>query len=554
MLIQQAAVRRRAAGARDLRRRGGHPRPARRPRSATSGARCTGRPTRSSRSPATSTHEEAVGLADGGVRDRQRRDARGSSRRPRCPPARACSPGGATPPRRSSRSRCPALPRDHPDALDARRCSTRCSATGCRAACSSACARRRGSPTTSARAWSSTPTPARSRSPRASTRRSCRRRSRRSSREVARLVDEPVPAEELAKAKAYLSGGLELRMDDTRHLASWLGGQEALHDRVYTLDEALEAVEGVPSADVQRARRPSCSATRSLRMAVVAPAAPPPRARAAPPPAAMTDDGRARRASPGPRPTSRPDARCRRSPRALHLRMGSLALARAELEAARRRAGSSTRRRCSTSPRRAGGPATSPGPGRPRTSPCERGRDAPLALVIAAEAIAAAGPAAEARRLADRARRAPPASRSTRCSRACRGARSGRTTRSTAAAAAAAAAGSGAAVPGTGGRGVEALAGGRAALAAGDVATAALRLGVAIRLEPGFAQGGARRARPGDGRAGARARRRRRAAAAGPRGRGARGVRSSRAARPPPGAGRRRPTPSGMLDEARRTA
>ena len=50
------------------------------------------------------------------------------------------------------------------------------------------------------------------------------------------------PADELAKAKAYLSGGLELRMEETRHLASWVGGQEALHDRVLTLEEALAAV------------------------------------------------------------------------------------------------------------------------------------------------------------------------------------------------------------------------------------------------------------------------------------------------------------------------
>ena len=33
-------------------------------------------------------------------------------------------------------------------------------------------------------------------------------------------------------------------MDETRHVASWIGGQEALHDRVLTLDEALEAVDG----------------------------------------------------------------------------------------------------------------------------------------------------------------------------------------------------------------------------------------------------------------------------------------------------------------------
>ncbi len=63
--------------------------------------------------------------------------------------------------------------------------------------------------------------------------------------ELERLRDELVPADELARAKAYLSGGLELRMDDSRHVASWLGGQEALHDRVLTLEEALAAIEAV---------------------------------------------------------------------------------------------------------------------------------------------------------------------------------------------------------------------------------------------------------------------------------------------------------------------
>ncbi len=87
--------------------------------------------------------------------------------------------------------------------------------------------------------------------------------------ELVRMVDEPVPAEELAKAKAYLSGGLELRMDDTRHLASWIGGQEALHDRVFTLDEALAAVEGVQSADVTRLAG-ELFRDEALRMAVVA--------------------------------------------------------------------------------------------------------------------------------------------------------------------------------------------------------------------------------------------------------------------------------------------
>lgn len=69
--------------------------------------------------------------------------------------------------------------------------------------------------------------------------------------ELRRLRDEPIPADELAKAKRYLSGGLELRMDETRHVASWIGGQEALHERVLTVDEALAAIAAVTSEDIQ---------------------------------------------------------------------------------------------------------------------------------------------------------------------------------------------------------------------------------------------------------------------------------------------------------------
>ncbi len=88
--------------------------------------------------------------------------------------------------------------------------------------------------------------------------------------ELERLRDQPVPADELARAKAYLSGGLELRMDDSRHVASWLGGQEALHDRVLTLEEALAAIDEVRPEDVQRVAG-EIFRDEVLRMAVVAP-------------------------------------------------------------------------------------------------------------------------------------------------------------------------------------------------------------------------------------------------------------------------------------------
>jgi predicted Zn-dependent peptidase len=90
-------------------------------------------------------------------------------------------------------------------------------------------------------------------------------------RELVALRDEPVPDDELHKAKAYLSGGLELRMEETRHLAAWIGGQEALHDRVLTLDEALDAIARVTAADIARLAG-ELFREDALRLAVVAPA------------------------------------------------------------------------------------------------------------------------------------------------------------------------------------------------------------------------------------------------------------------------------------------
>jgi predicted Zn-dependent peptidase len=89
--------------------------------------------------------------------------------------------------------------------------------------------------------------------------------------ELARLRDEPIPADELDKAKRYLSGGLELRMDETRHVASWIGGQEALHDRVLTVDEALAAIGAVTADDILRVAR-TLVQDDGLRLAAVAPA------------------------------------------------------------------------------------------------------------------------------------------------------------------------------------------------------------------------------------------------------------------------------------------
>jgi predicted Zn-dependent peptidase len=69
--------------------------------------------------------------------------------------------------------------------------------------------------------------------------------------ELRRLRDEPIPMDELDRARAYASGRLELKLEESRHVSAWLGVQEALHDRVLTLDEALEEVYAVTPEGIQ---------------------------------------------------------------------------------------------------------------------------------------------------------------------------------------------------------------------------------------------------------------------------------------------------------------
>ena len=88
--------------------------------------------------------------------------------------------------------------------------------------------------------------------------------------EMARIRDTIVPADELARFKRYLAGRLELRMEETRHVASWLGGQEALHEHVLTLEGALAELDEVTGPGIQ-ALAARLITDDGLRLAVVAP-------------------------------------------------------------------------------------------------------------------------------------------------------------------------------------------------------------------------------------------------------------------------------------------
>jgi predicted Zn-dependent peptidase len=65
-------------------------------------------------------------------------------------------------------------------------------------------------------------------------------------------LKEPVPEIELNKAREYLKGRLQLRMEDTGATASWLGRQELLKKHILSVEEVLNILDGVTSADLRR--------------------------------------------------------------------------------------------------------------------------------------------------------------------------------------------------------------------------------------------------------------------------------------------------------------
>ena len=221
--------------------------------------------------------------------------------------------------------------------------------------------------------------------------------------ELARLRDEPVPAAELEKAKRYLAGGLELRMDDTRHVASWIGGQEALHDRVLTLDEALAAVEAVDAAVDPGARRPSLPRRRAAARGGRAGALP---ARPRAPDCGCRHD-RADDDVPDRRPP-RPRARATELVLAhMHLKLASLALARVELETLAGLGGLDTQGLVDLAEVR-WRTGDLLGAGEAAAAALRADEADPIALIVAAEAASAIGRPSEARRLATRAMAAAP--------------------------------------------------------------------------------------------------------------------------------------------------
>jgi predicted Zn-dependent peptidase len=70
--------------------------------------------------------------------------------------------------------------------------------------------------------------------------------------ELRRMREEPVPAEELRRAKDHLKGSLMLSLESTGSRMNNMARQEIYFGRQFTLDEILARIEGVQQDDVQR--------------------------------------------------------------------------------------------------------------------------------------------------------------------------------------------------------------------------------------------------------------------------------------------------------------
>ena len=68
-------------------------------------------------------------------------------------------------------------------------------------------------------------------------------------------AQERIGEDELSRAVEYAVGRLDLRLEDTRAVMGWMGGQELLRDRVRTPDEVVADLRAVTTDDLEAAAR-----------------------------------------------------------------------------------------------------------------------------------------------------------------------------------------------------------------------------------------------------------------------------------------------------------
>ena len=90
--------------------------------------------------------------------------------------------------------------------------------------------------------------------------------------EQLRQLKEPVPEDELVKAKELAKGRLLLRMEDSRSVAGWGGGQEVLTGKILTVDQVTSTIDAITTDEIRQLAQ-ELLVESQLRLAVVGPVA-----------------------------------------------------------------------------------------------------------------------------------------------------------------------------------------------------------------------------------------------------------------------------------------
>lgn len=85
-------------------------------------------------------------------------------------------------------------------------------------------------------------------------------------------LKDGIPDGEMHKAREISKGRLLLRMEDSRNVAGWLGGQEVLTNNILTLDEVISIINSITSEQLQKIAR-ELIITEKYKLAVVGPVA-----------------------------------------------------------------------------------------------------------------------------------------------------------------------------------------------------------------------------------------------------------------------------------------
>ena len=83
-------------------------------------------------------------------------------------------------------------------------------------------------------------------------------------------LKEAVPESELYKAKELSKGRLLLRMEDSRSVAGWMGGQEILTEHILSVDQIISIIDDITTDDLKQIAE-ELIVDSQLRLAVVGP-------------------------------------------------------------------------------------------------------------------------------------------------------------------------------------------------------------------------------------------------------------------------------------------